>query len=269
MRDIPLYDTHLHVQDPRFDAHQKQWITELDGSGLVECIVNGTSPNDWNQVSEVSKHKKIRPAFGLHPWKLDEMSDDWFENLQSKLQSHRGAVIGEIGLDKWIRDPQFERQIEIFRQQLKLASALDLPPTIHCLKAWGHMLSILEKYHTLLPGFLLHSYSGPIEMVENFLELGAYFSISGYFAKPEKKNKLEAWKRIPLDRILIETDAPDMLPPPELQMRPIADKEHHPLNHPANIESIYSWASEWFGFSKVDEFARQIESNYRRLFGRR
>jgi len=261
------FDAHLHLQDERLSPHLETIVSSLvNNNGIEECIVNGTSPEDWEQVSKLGEHTRIRPAFGLHPWKVAEAPDDWFETLQSFLNSHSGALMGEIGLDKWIRNPHFPQQVIAFEKQLKLAAALDLPPTIHCLKAWGHLLSSLEKLHHLLPGFLLHSYNGPAEMVENFVEMGAYFSISGYFARPEKASKLEPWKRIPLDRILIETDAPDMLPPADLQLGKLEDHEGKLLNHPTNIRSIYQWAADWFEV-EPEAFTQQIEKNYRRLFG--
>ena len=261
------FDAHLHLQDDRLGPYQESIISSLETNGITECIVNGTSPTDWKWVSTLgTKSRRIRPAFGLHPWKVSEAPDGWFETLQTFLNTNSGALIGEIGLDKWIRDPQFEQQIIAFEQQLQLAAALDLPPTIHCLQAWGHMLAILGKMHRRLPGFLLHSYSGPAEMVDNFVEMGAYFSISGYFAQPNKATKLEPWKRIPLDRILIETDAPDMLPPDTLQLIKLQDSEEKSLNHPTNIRSIYQWAANWFNM-ELEAFTQQIETNYRRLFG--
>ena len=260
------FDAHLHLQDDRLTPHRETIVSSMDTHGITECIVNGTCPADWPEVTKLGKHNRIRPAFGLHPWKVSEAPDDWFETLQTFLNSERGALIGEIGLDKWIRDSRFDQQIIAFEKQLKLAAALDLPPSIHCLKAWGPMLSSLEKLHHLLPGFLLHSYSGPVEMVDNFVEMGAYFSISGYYVRPGKVAKLEPWKRIPLDRVLVETDAPDMLPPADLQLEKLEDNEGKLLNHPTNIRSIYQWAADWFEV-ELETFAQQIEKNYHRLFG--
>ena len=260
------YDAHLHLQDPRLNDHQSQILAETKAKGIVECVVNGTGPCDWEQVSRLSNNTVVRPAFGLHPWNVATAPDDWFEKLQTLLNTHDGALVGEIGLDKWIKEPQFEKQLIAFEKQIKLAAALDLPPTIHCLKAWGPMLTLLEKNHHLLPGFLLHSYSGPTEMVDVFVEMGAYFSISGQFANPEKVKKLEPWKRVPIERILVETDAPDMLPPENLRINHLADSNEKPLNHPHNLGSIYKWAASFFGF-EFEAFVLQIEKNYRRLFG--
>jgi len=263
------YDAHLHLQDPRLEPVISTILPALCSGKVSACIVNGTSPRDWDQVSKLATDNPgIRPAFGLHPWKVGERGDDWFEQLQSFLGKHEGALIGEIGLDKWIRDPQFEEQLEVFQQQLSLAAALEIPPTIHCLKAWGHLLKVMDRQHSFLPGFLLHAHGGPVEMVENFVEMGAYFSISGYFARPEKVDKLEAWKRIPLERILVETDAPDMLPPEHMQMHKIFDEHKHPLNHPGNIVATYEWAAGFFGFSDTNSFSELVENNYTRLFGR-
>jgi len=265
---MPYFDAHNHLQDSRLNSVRNEYIKDLQDSSIEECVVNGTGTEDWWSVEELSKHQGIRPAFGLHPWKVSSQPENWFELLQHFIQRHPGCLIGEIGLDKWIRNPDFDVQIPAFEQQLQLACALDIPPTIHCLKCWGHMHSILSRFQKNLPGFLLHSYTGPLEMIDDFVEMGAYFSFSGYFARADKVEKLEIWKRIPVERILIETDAPDMLPPPDLRSKIITDPEdpNHQWNHPSSIIPIYNWLTDFLGWDS-NEFSRQISINYRHLFG--
>src|SRR5690606_31434693 len=133
--------------------------------------------------------------------------------------------------------------------------------SIHCLKAWGRLDELLRSERLPACGFLLHSYGGPKEMVNGFLDLGAYFSISGHFAHERKARQREVFRAIPLDRILVETDAPDMLPPDSLNRFPLGS-----ANHPANIQSTHEFAATLFGKTS-DEFATQMELNFQRLFG--
>lgn len=263
---MPFYDAHCHLQDPRFDHCRDALLENLTSSAVRECISNGTNPEDWSTLARLSTHPKVRPAFGLHPWKVKHATPDWFEQLEQRLIEHPGALIGEIGLDRWIRDPQFPKQMEAFERQLELAASLNIPPCIHCLRAWGHLQNVLERYASRLPGFLLHSYAGPAEMTERFVKLGAYFSLSGYFLHPKKQHKLEAWRSIPLERILIESDCPDMeLPAQDHQPIPNAGKSCTELNHPGNLPAIYAFAAKTFGHEST-AFASQVEQNYHRLF---
>lgn len=103
-------------------------------------------------------------------------------------------------------------------------------------------------------------------MVDAFVQLGGYFSLSGYFARSDKARKLEAWRVVPEERLLIETDVPDMLPPPELRVVEAADKEGKPINHPLNLIRIYDWAAKFRGLES-EIFQQQIEENFRTLFG--
>lgn len=260
-------DAHLHLQDER--------LTKVEGypENLIDpevqlLLVNGTSPDDWEKVSELAaKHPKISPSFGLHPWWVGKENDDWFERLISILDTHPKAGIGEIGLDKWIRNSSFEKQKEVFEKQLHLATDSSIPPTIHCLKAWGTMLEMLTDSPIRKTGFLLHSYSGPPELVSSFLDLGAYFSISGYFARPDKVKRLEAWRRVPIDRLFVETDAPDMSPPSNLVRAEIFDTNESLINHPRNIISIYQWVADFYGI-QVDDLKMQVIQNFNGLFNR-
>src|SRR5690606_11232155 len=115
-----------------------------------------------------------------------------------------------------IENPDLPAQEEVFVRQLELAAERNVPATIHCLKAWGRLNEILRAEKRPACGFLLHSYGGPAEMVRGFAGLGAFFSISGHFANERKSRQRETFRSVPLDRLLIETDAPDMPLPGEL-----------------------------------------------------
>ncbi len=162
----------------------------------------------------------------------------------------------------------YEGQEEVFIAQLRLAAERNLPVSIHCLQAWGRMLEILKREPRPACGFLLHSYGGPKEMVKPFADLGAYFSLAGYYAHERKQRQREAFKHVPLERLLIETDAPDQSLPAERTRFPLIDPASgRELNHPANLRGVYEFAAELFGES-VETLAARIEENFLRLFGR-
>lgn len=237
-----MIDAHNHLQDSRFLGKQDQLIAQMKAVGITGCVVNGTSEADWPAVSALAeKHPDfIFPAFGLHPWKIDERSPVWLETLLEYLQKHPTATLGECGLDRWIKNPDLDAQHLVFQQQLDLALRLDRPVTIHCLKAWGPLLQELRNL-TYLPKFLLHSFNGSLETAQELLPLGAHFSFSGHFLHPRKEKLRQTFAQLPPDRLMIETDAPDMTPPNP--KHPLQD-----LNHPANLPQV---AKELTSLTKV------------------
>ena len=227
--------------------------------GVSRCVVNGTSPEDWPRVAQLAElyPELIIPSFGLHPWKTP--SPNWQQQLTSYLDTVPHACIGECGLDRWIKGYDIELQREVFTAQLDLASQRNLPLSIHCLKAWGLLIEILESRPLPQRGFLLHSYSGSAELIPHLTELGAYFSFSGYFLHERKQNVRDAFSSVPSDRLLIETDAPDMLPPDSSNDHPLENQ----LNHPANISKIHDEASAFLDVSSVSEnFQRFFENGF-------
>lgn len=264
------YDAHLHLQDPRLAGVLDELPRLYAQFGVGQVVVNGTSPEDWPDVLALAQRFDcVIPSFGLHPWRVNAASTGWQDGLLKHLDAAealgRPVGIGECGLDKWIRDYDLDKQKAAFQWQLDLATERKLPLSIHCLQAWGSLRDMLSEKHPAR-GFLLHSYGGPAEMVPGFVELGAYFSFSGYFARPDKTKKLEAFRQVPWERLLIETDAPDMLPPPEGITHPLpTDGDKDAPNHPANIANVYELAAGCLGVG-ADILAKQCEVNFARLF---
>lgn len=262
-----LYDAHNHLQDERLDPWREGIIAMMPGTGLGEMIVNGSCEEDWPQVAELARRLPwVRPAFGLHPWYVKERSPAWLTALREHLEAHPRAVVGETGLDRWIENPDIEAQIECFKAQIALAVELDRPITIHCLRAFGLLDEVLRSVTLPRRGFLLHSYGGPVEMVPGFVKLGAYFSISPYFGHPRKAAQLATFASIPLDRLLAETDAPDMHPPPELNPHPLTDAAGKTLNHPANLGVSYDLIAQQHRITH-EAAEEAVATNFARLFG--
>ncbi|HEY0457300.1 MAG TPA: TatD family hydrolase, partial [Verrucomicrobiae bacterium] len=177
------------------------------------------------------------------------------------------SAVGEIGLDRWIENYDLPLQEEMFIAQLRIAADRNLPVSIHCLQAWGRLHEILQAGPRPACGFLLHSYGGSREMVKPLAKLGAYFSFPGYFAHTRKARQRETFLAVPFDRLLVETDAPDQLPPENLIAHPLNDgSSGKPLNHPANLQSIYGFLAEFLQ-RPLEQFATQIEQNWQQLFG--
>jgi TatD DNase family protein len=264
---VPLYDSHNHLQDAALSTHIEDILAELDRQGLERAVVNGTQEEDWPAVSALCRRNTtLVPAYGLHPWNVKNASPTWQAELIKHLDQCP-AGIGEIGLDRWIENHDLPKQEEVFLWQWRIAAERNLPASVHCLRAWGHLLELLEREPGPRCGFLLHSYGGPQEMIRPLAKLGAYFSISGYFAYERKVRHREVFRHVPPDRLLIETDAPDMLPPREYIAFPLIDEASgKAINHPANIGAVYQFAAGMFGES-IETLAARVSENFQRLFG--
>ena len=231
-------------------------------AGIVGCVVNGTSEGDWGAVAKLAEEFPdfVRPAFGLHPWHAHRRTERWLGSLEAWLDRFPNASIGECGLDGWVAEPSMEIQREVFLPQIGLARERKLPLTIHALKAWEALFEAFEEEAP--PGkFLMHSFGGSPELVKRLLPLGAWFSFSGYFLQPRKSKVVDAFKAIPRDRSLIETDAPDMMPPAEF-----VERELEGMNHPANLKRIAEGLAEKLGL-ETRELAKQTAGNHSRFFG--
>jgi len=263
-----LYDAHCHLQDDRLDEAREEALDGYGEAGVGEVVVNGTRESDWEAVDQLARKAAfVRPSFGLHPWFVNTRSKHWQDCLTRRLDDWgERAAIGEIGLDRWIKDYDWDAQKEVFRWQYREGARRGLPIAIHCLQAWGPLLEALQEVERSERGFLIHSYGGSGEMVERFAKLGAYFSLSGYFAHERKEKQREAWRQVPLDRLLIETDAPDMPGPEKTAPRQATDRDGEPISHPLDLPAIYRFAAELYELD-TEDLAAKVEENYQRFFG--
>jgi TatD DNase family protein len=262
-----LYDAHNHFQDERLAPVREAALETLRRQHLRRMVVNGTCEQDWPSVLEFAgKCPEAMPSLGYHPWHIKERSAEWEQNLNRYLDQ-APCGIGEIGLDRWIKDYDMADQERVFAVQLRLAAERNLPVSIHCLQAWGRLYELLKDLPRPQCGFLLHSYGGPQEMIAPLAGLGAYFSLPGYFAHPRKRRQQQAFRLVPRDRFLIETDAPDQPLPVERTKYPLMDpRDGKALNHPANLVAVYEFAAELLGES-IEALAGVVEQNFQRLFG--
>jgi TatD DNase family protein len=294
-----FFDAHNHLHDEWIVPHRREIFADLAAAGVQHAVVNGTCESDWAEVTTLAQQSPIvLPSYGLHPWDVGNRGPDWQKNLlqvlgvasgppakpetrDAKSESTRALPrAGEFGLDRWILDrarPDDPRlaglrraplaeQTEVFLWQLDLAASHNLPASIHCLDAWGHLHDLLRAAKRPTRGFLLHSYSGPAEMVKPFADLGAHFSFNGSFLDPRKHRLQELYAALPADRLLVETDAPAMrLPPTHEKFPPFPVPGGALANHPANLAATYAALAELRKIN-LDALATQVETNFRRLF---
>lgn len=195
------------MQYTRYDAHR-----HLPGRESVSeiSVVNGTSPEDWAEVlAKAKNHPNLIPAIGLHPWKVKDAPEDWQAQFLGLIEL--AGAVGEIGLDQWMDGHDIKQQEAIFCWQLKVAAERNLPVSIHSLKANEVLLTALRQNALPRRGIHLHAYSGSAQQVEQFAEMGAYFSFHAGQFKANAKKAPAAVQAVPKDRLLIETDAPNTL----------------------------------------------------------
>jgi len=254
-------DAHNHLHDPRL-GDPEAIIAEMRVAGISRCVVNATCEDDWPVIEALfERHPDfILPAFGVHPWKAHLTVSGWEDRLRRLLEKHPSAAVGECGLDRWIDSPGLEFQSPVFEVQLALARALDRCVVIHCLKAWQPLFESFEREQPPAR-FLLHSFNGSLEIARRLIPLGAYFSFSGHFLHPRKSGLLETFRQLPPERVLLETDAPDMLPPDEF----VTHSPSGGLNHPANLPSIAAAYAALMGIELSALAARQHQ-NLERCF---
>lgn len=277
----PLYDAHNHLQDDWLTPHLASIDTDLRACGVQRVVVNGTCENDWPAVTALAERFEwVLSSYGLHPWDAGNRSANWLATLQAQLAANPRAGVGEIGLDRWILDSAkpddprltglrrapLEEQGEVFLKQLALAATENRPVSIHCLQAFGALDGLLRHVNTPTRGFLLHAYGGPAEMVSGFAERGAYFSFNGSFLAARHEARRAAFRLVPAERLLVETDAPAMPLPAEFvqfSLPPTADG--CAINHPANLRATYTALAELRGVS-LAQLTAQVAENFSRYF---
>jgi TatD DNase family protein len=252
-----MFDSHCHLQDERIAGHVGSLIADAASAGVRRMLCCGSAEGDWADVARIGADypESVSCAYGVHPWYVGKIGDDWDKELEGYLARDPSAAVGEIGLDNAVDARNDEAQAKIFVRQLEIAKQYSRPVSIHCRKAWGSLLSILKDIGGLAAGGAIHSYSGPPDLVGELEKLGCCISFSGSILIPGNKRAAESLKKVSPDRLLIETDAPDILPrgAPE------------PHNVPANLPIIMDKAAEILG-EPPETIAARVYNNGMRLF---
>lgn len=261
-----LMDSHIHLTDFEPGTNIAAIIEQALSAGVTSFACNGTCEKDWPSVLELAEASKaVLPFVGLHPWFIKSRSADWLSTLES-LVSANSCGIGETGLDKLALPFNAADQEEAFRAQLELAHRYERPITIHCVRAWGWLTDILKSQANLPKYVLIHAYGGSPDMVKPLTDLGAYFSFSGKVLDEAHERARKSIHAVPLDRLLIETDAPNMLPPAAYCVEIIKTSHGKDHNHPANLPAILSGVAEMLNIPS-ETLRERLWVNARQFFG--
>ncbi|MDF7826264.1 TatD family hydrolase [Pontiellaceae bacterium B12227] len=261
---MELFDAHNHVQDDRLFPDLGKVMKRAADAGVVKMGVKGCCEDDWPRVIQIMEtYPGTYPSFGLHPWFIADRSAGWFQTLETLLTEYPSAAVGEIGIDHAIEERDDADQEKVFLQQMELARKLDRPASIHCRRAWGRLIELLDQFGELPRGMLIHCFGGSAEIATELVKRGAYISFSGSITRPNARKAGPAIRAVPDDRILIETDAPDILPhnvdaassSVENEQGVLIDQTKQdasstPLNEPANVRLVLAKAAEFRGISE-------------------
>ena len=208
-----LFDTHAHLNDPAFDSDREEMILGLKEKG-VEYVMNVgcclESSGDCIKLSE--QYPFVYASVGTHPDSADEVNEEVLEQYRRMAQHPKVMAIGEIGLDYYYETIPRQVQQKAFRTQLALAKELDMPVIVHERNAHDDGMRIVKEFKGVTGVF--HCYSGSAEMARQLVDMGWYIGFTGVLTFKNARKAVETAERIPLERIVLETDCPFMAPEP-------------------------------------------------------
>ncbi len=206
-----IFDAHAHYDDKWFDEDRFQLLDNIQNKGVCKIVNNAVDLKTAKIcVDYAEKYDFMYAAVGFHPENLDDVPEDYLEQL-SKLCTHKKVVaIGETGLDYHWDTPR-DLQKRVFEEQIKLSLDLKMPLVVHDREAHGDTFDFLRKYK---PKALIHCFSGSVELMKETVKLGMYISLGGAVTFKNARHSIEVARDIPIDRLLLETDAPYMAPVP-------------------------------------------------------
>jgi TatD DNase family protein len=255
-------DSHCHIDGPEYDADRGEVIACARAAGVTTMLNVGTGdPNSGafeRAVALSQLHSEIYCAIGVHPHDAKLFDDDAEERLTGLVKgTDRVIAWGEIGLDYHYDHSPRDVQREVFRRQLGIARQLNLPVVIHSREANDDTLSILRAE---LTGYdragVMHCFGGSLAMAQQAIELGFYISFAGNLTFKKADDLREIAHRLPLNRLLIETDCPYLTPVPFRGKR----------NEPARVVETARCLAELKGVG-LEEIGRATSENFAQLFG--
>ena len=251
-----LFDTHAHYDDEAFDPDRREVLAGLPQKGVGLVVNPGcTLTSSEKAVALAAEFPHVYAAVGLHPENCHDFQPEQIERLRQLAQREKVVAIGEVGLDYyWEENPPRALQREVLRRQLALAEELKLPVIFHDREAHGDSLAIVLDYPALRGVF--HCFSGSPEMAQELLKRGWYLGFDGPITYKNAKRAPEVAAVTPLDRMVVETDAPYMTPVPFRGRR----NDSRYLSYV--IETLAGWKSV-----SPEELERITFENGKRLFG--
>jgi TatD DNase family protein len=210
-----LIDSHSHLEMPEFNRDLEKVIQRAKESGVGYIFTVGTEEKDWNRVLEIANsHPSIYAILGVHPHNAKEIDDHTYLTLRKLCREKKVKAYGEIGLDFFRNLSPKDVQLKRFREQISLAKELGLPIVVHDREAHKETLEILRSEKAEECGGIIHCFSGDYEMAKECIDMGFYISIPGSITFKNAEGFRKIVKRIPLESLLVETDAPFLAPVP-------------------------------------------------------
>ncbi|MBQ6152778.1 MAG: TatD family hydrolase [Ruminococcus sp.] len=206
-----IFDAHAHYDDKWFDEDRDELLSSMKECGVSYILSAAVDiPSAKTLLAYTKKYENFYTCVGVHPENLEGLDEDYLDQLAALLKDEKAVALGEIGLDyHWEIDR--DSQHRVFEEQLRLSKELDVPTVIHDREAHGDIMDYLRKYR---PKGLLHCYSGSVEMLKEVMKLGLYISLGGTVTFKNARVPVEVAAAVPLDRLLLETDAPYLSPVP-------------------------------------------------------
>lgn len=210
----PIFDSHAHYDSNQFNADREELLSKVLPEADVVGVINMGSdfPGCFDTLKLVEEYDYIYGAAGIHPECAKDLPEDWLSQIEEMVQRPKMVAVGEIGLDyHWLDACPKDRQQEVFEAQLALANRLGMPVSVHDREAHADTMAMLQAYR---PRGVMHCFSGSVEMARELLKLDMYIGLGGVVTFKNSRHAVEVAAEIPLDRLLLETDAPYMAPVP-------------------------------------------------------
>ena len=250
-----LFDSHCHLDAPEFAGDRDAVVVRARDAGVVGQLIPAIDAAGWDGIAALcARHAGLHPAWGLHPLLLAEHRPEHLSRLRTRLETERPRAVGECGLDFYVEGLDPDEQRTYFHAQLELAREFDLPVVIHARRAVEEVTLAIRKIGGLTG--VVHSFSGSPEQARQLFDLGFHLGLGGPVTY-ERAHKLHSVVRtMPLDRLLLETDAPD---------QPLSGHQGQ-RNEPCRLALVAQAIADLRGES-VDAIATATTANACRLFG--
>ena len=255
-----MIDSHCHIDMPQFDDDREAVAARARAAGVTNMlIVGGVDEEEGHRRAlRVAESLALPVSAGIHPHEARLASEAVYDELKHLAREKRIAAIGEIGLDFHYDHSPRPVQREAFRRQVRLAREVGLPVIVHTREADDETADLLESEGAAETGGVIHCFTGGLELARRALDLGFLISFSGILAFPRTEVIQQVARDVPADRLLIETDAPFLAPPPHRGKR----------NEPAFVVEVARKVASLRGCS-VEEVGAAAAENFGRLFSPR
>lgn len=250
-----LIDTHTHIDMENFADRFDEVMQTAKDYGVEKVVIPGVEPSGFDRIIKLcEEYPDVYGAVGVHPEELNSYNEEAENKIKELLKHKKIIAVGEIGLDYYWDKSQIEKQKEIFERQILIAKQAQKPILVHDREAHLDSFEILKKSNAAETGVVMHCFSGSPEFAQQCINEGFYIAIGGVVTFKNAKKVKEVAKTVPLDKLLLETDAPYMTPVP------FRGKE----NQPAYVKFVAEEIAQLRGVS-FEEIAEATTANAKKL----